>query len=248
MKHVHQESEESESGVSTFPQTLWTLVLEAARDGDDEKSQAALRQLCVLYREPIRAWLARHGTSPQEEEDLTQGFIQHLLESNRLRHVEHRQTKFRSFLIECLNRYTRGEWRKQQAARRGGGLEALDLIEQEPGILPDFDRELDLDFALTVHRRTLARLESERYGAEPGHTRFLALRCFIWGSDHTISYAEVGQRLQITLNHVKKAVFDLRRQYFDSFRVEVMHTVADAQGAEETRYLMTLIAGQGGIK
>src|SRR5690349_17536671 len=98
-----------EGGVVTFPATPWTLVLEAAR-GDEEKLRLALGRLCVLYREPIRSWLRRTGVAPGAVEDMTHQFIEHLLEGNRLKNVERRETKFRTFLIECLKRFVRGEW------------------------------------------------------------------------------------------------------------------------------------------
>ena len=95
------------------------LVWEAAR-GNEAQSAEALGQLCVLYREPIRSWLLRSGAHPDAVEDMTQQFIEHLLAGNRLQRVERRETKFRTFLIECLRRQVRGEWRKEMAAKRGG--------------------------------------------------------------------------------------------------------------------------------
>src|SRR5262249_44982805 len=156
---------------------------------------------------------------------LTQSFIAHLLEGNRLKNVEPRATKFRSYLLECLRRFVRGEWRKQTAAKRGGGVTSADLAECEIGATPQLEQLLDLDFARAVHHRALARLEAE-FAAEPKRSRLAELRLFIWGNDQSLSYAQAGQRLDLTPNHVKKAVFDLRRRYYHNFREEVLHTVA----------------------
>jgi DNA-directed RNA polymerase specialized sigma24 family protein len=226
---------------ASFPKTLWTLVMEAARE-EGEMSREALGRLCVIYREPLRSWLQRSGANPQQLEDLTQGFMEHLLEGHRLKHVERRETKFRTFLIECLKRFVRGEWRKGMAAKRGGGAELLDFDEQTFGFTPGTEKLLDLDFALAVHRQAMARLETKTYAAEPKRARFLELRRFIWGYDPEVSYGEVGQRLGMTANHVKKAVFEMRQEYYDSFRDEVHHIVAAGLVDEETRYLMTLVA------
>ena len=231
----------SEFRASAFPPTHWSVVLEAAR-GDEPHSGAALGRLCVIYREPVRAWLQRSGAAPDAVEDLTQRFIEHLLEGNRLKNVERRATKFRTYLIECLRRLVRGEWRREMAARRGGGAALAEFDEGALGIAPDLDSLLDRDFALAVHRQALTRLEAKRHDAAK-RARLAGLRRFIWGYDPDVSYAEIGGRLGMTANHVKKAVFDLRQDYYDAFREEVGHTVAPAQVNEETRYLMTLVAG-----
>jgi len=231
---------------SAFPQTLWTLVLEAAR-GEGEMWQEALGRLCVIYREPICSWLQRSGAHREQLEDLTHGFMEHLLEGHRLKHVERRESKFRTFLIECLRRFVRGEWRKQMAAKRGGGMELANVDDLALGLAPDLDKLLDLDFALAVHRQALVRLEQRKFATEPKRARFLELRRFIWGYDPDLSYGEVGQRLGMTPNHVKKAVFDLRHDYYDSFRDEVSEIVDTGWVDEETRYLMTLVAEHGKV-
>lgn len=231
--------------VVTFPPTPWTLVLEAAR-GDEEKLRQALGRLCVLYREPIRSWLRRTGVPPNAVEDLTQQFIEHLLEGNRLKNVERRETKFRTFLIECLKRFVRGEWRKEMAVKRGGGTQRDYLDEATLGLMPELEKVLDLEFARAVHLQALNRLGSARLEHEARRARFLELRRFIWGHDPDVSYAEVGVRLGMSPNHVKKAVFDLRQDYYDAFRAEVSRTVVPALVDEETRYLMTLAAGAEG--
>jgi hypothetical protein len=47
----------------------------------------------------------------------------------------------------------------------------------------------------------------------------------------------------MSANHVKKAVFDLRQEYYEVFRDEVSRLVRPHLIDEETRYLMTLLAG-----
>jgi len=145
------------SKLARFPNTHWTLVLEAAR-GEPGRSQKALGQLCVLYRDPIRSWLRRSGAAPDAVDDLTQCFIEYLLEGNRLKNVEQRETKFRTYLIECIRRLVRGEWRKAMAAKRGSGLAPVELDETAVGLTVDPERHVDQDFALAVHQRRLLEL------------------------------------------------------------------------------------------
>jgi DNA-directed RNA polymerase specialized sigma24 family protein len=147
-------------------------------------------------------------------DDLTQCFIEYLLEGNRLKNVEPRETKFRTYLIECIRRLVRGEWRKAMAAKRGSGLAPVELDETAVGLTVDLDRHVDQDFALAVHQRALDRLATGRFSGEPKRTRFHHLQPFILGYDPEISYAEIGSRLGMCANHVKKAVFDLRLEYY----------------------------------
>ena len=237
-----EESTDAGSKLARFPNTHWTLVLEAAR-GEPGRSQEALGQLCVLYREPIRSWLRRSGAAPDAVDDLTQCFIEYLLEGNRLKNVEQRETKFRTYLIECIRRLVRGEWRKTMAAKRGSGLVPVELDETAVGLTVDPERHMDQDFALAVHQRALDRLATGRFSGEPKRTRFQHLQPFILGYDPEISYAEIGSRLGMSANHVKKAVFDLRQEYYEVFRDEVSRLVRPDLIDEETRYLMTLLAG-----
>jgi DNA-directed RNA polymerase specialized sigma24 family protein len=225
---------------AAFPPTGWTIVLQAAR-GDELLAEQAMRQLCAVYCDPVRRWLLRTGRSAQQAEDLTQGFMEHLLEANRLEGFEKRNRKFRSFLLECLKRFMRGLWRKERAEKRGGDVEHVDIDESPVGIAAEMHRGLDLQFAVTMHGQAILALANGRYAAEPKRVRFEALRQFIW-SDDGPSYAEVGQVLGMTENHVKKAVFDLRQYYFEAFRQEAAQTVAPELLDEETRYLLTLLA------
>ncbi len=46
----------------------------------------------------------------------------------------------------------------------------------------------------------------------------------------------------MTANHVKKAVFDLRQDYYDAFREEILRIVVPSAVEAETRYLLSLVA------
>jgi len=129
------------------------------------------------------------------------------------------------------------------AAKRGSGLAPVELDETAVGLTVDPGRHVDQDFALAVHQRALDRLATGRFGGEPKRTRFQHLQPFILGYDPEISYAEIGSRLGMSANHVKKAVFDLRQEYYEVFRDEVSRLVRPDLIDEETRYLMTLLAG-----
>ena len=82
---------------SHFPATRPSLVEQAAH-GDPETAARAIRELCAIYHEPIRHWLARNLPQVRERDDAVQGFVEHLLQQNRFRNFQWGTAKFRSFL------------------------------------------------------------------------------------------------------------------------------------------------------
>lgn len=227
------------SGHAVFPETLWSLVSEAS-NGTGDKAEAALRELCGRYRDPIVRRLLGQGYG-QEAEDLANGFVEFLLERNRLESFARSEVKFRSFLLKCLKGFLRDEWRKRTAGKRGGGQVPGSIDEMEIGRVEELDKMLDRQFALTVHRRVMDTLAAE-HRKKNDLTRFDGLKPYVFGGDGSVSYADVGSSLSMTANHVKQAVLRLRGRYSDLFRAETMQTVARDEAEREMRYLVSLLA------
>jgi DNA-directed RNA polymerase specialized sigma24 family protein len=226
---------------SHFPATRPSLVQQAAH-GDAETAARAIRELCVLYRAPLRHWLARHLPQVRDHDDAAQGFVEFLLEQNRFRSYQPGAAKFRSFLIKCLKWYLRGEHRKAEAEKRGGGTEPVNLDDVEVGQVAETDQQLDRELALAIHRRVMSRLAKERYGAESKQARLQGLRPFLFGDTAGASQTEVATRLSMSVGAVSKALFDLRDAYFEFLRDEVMQITTPENLADEMRYLGTLLA------
>jgi len=222
-----------------FPRTtdsIWEKVRQAT-SGDAD----ALRTLCQIYHAPILAYLSRWRAGSDDAADLANGFIEFLLERNRLENYVRGEVKFRSFLLKCLKGFLRDEWRKLTADKRGQGERPASIEELELGREDELDKTLDRQFALAVHRRAMEQLEME-YAKKAESARFGELKQFVLGSDGTVSYAEVGARLEMTANHVKVTVLRLRGRYSEFFREEVLQTVARHEADSEMRYLITLLA------
>ena len=174
---------------SPFPRTtdsVWEKV-QSAKGGDAE----ALGKLCVIYHGPILACVSRRKPDHHEAEDLANGFIEFLLEKNRLENFVRGEVKFRSFLLKCLKGFLRDEWRKLTAAKRGGGEAPVPIDELQLGREEEIDKALDRQFALTVHRRAMEQLEAEQ-AKKSDSARFGELRQFVLGTDGTVSYGEIG--------------------------------------------------------
>jgi DNA-directed RNA polymerase specialized sigma24 family protein len=70
-------------GAASFHTTRWTIVMRAAQS-QVQAGPAALAELCRLYWYPIYVFARRRGHSPDDAQDLTQGFFLLLLEHRAL--------------------------------------------------------------------------------------------------------------------------------------------------------------------
>jgi RNA polymerase sigma-70 factor (ECF subfamily) len=218
---------------------LWSLVRAASQE-DAERAAAAMRQLCAMYREPIVARLRRHGRI-NDAEDLANGFVEYLLERNRLKSFVREKARFRSYLLACLEGFVRDEWRRQVAQKRGGGQAPASLDDVQVGQQEALDQYLDRQFARAVHHRVVAQLAAE-HAAKGQSDRFTGLKPYLLGADGALSYAELGRRLGLSESNVTVAILRMRRRYSDLFRGEVAQTVASDEVDAEMRYLITLLA------
>jgi RNA polymerase sigma-70 factor (ECF subfamily) len=228
-----------------FPQTLWTMVLQA-RSTDPEEASHALEQLCTRYHRAVHAWFQRsrpQWLSAARAEEWAQDFMVALHGRNLFARVEQRDSRFRSFLVTCLKNFFRDKLESEAAAKRGGHAVHVDLEETTIADMPqEMSAALDAELALAMHERVMQRM-AERWSAKGHRDRFEALAAHLLGLQGDASYPAIAQSLGLNANHVKKIVFDLREAYFDFFRDEVRDIVPDLTALdEEMRYLMGLLA------
>ena len=233
-----------------FPRTLWSMVLLAGEEGS-EPSREALATLCRAYWRPLYAFLRRQGKSPHDAEDLTQGFLAHLLENHRLSQVRKEKGKFRSFLLASLRNFLSDEWDKARAQKRGGAAQIISLDAQaaedsyrlEPVDTENPEKLFERRWALTLLERVLARLEAE-YAERGLQNRFLELQPFLLAEAETTTYLGAGNRLGISEGAVKMAVLRMRQRSRELFRAEIAATVATEEEVdEEVRHLSAVLAG-----
>jgi len=237
-------------GGAQFPPTLWSVVLRAKEAGSAE-AEEALAALCRAYWFPLYAYLRRQGKTPHDAEDLTQGFLLHLMEKDTLSRAHRERGKFRSFLLAALRYYLADEQAKQRAQKRGGGMtfipmdapEAEERCQSDLVVDADPAKVFDRRWATTLLERALNRLQAEYAG--PGRAeRFQELRVYLLGEPRTQSYVEVGKRLGLKEGAVKVAVLRLRQRFGELLRVEVASTVATpADVEEELRHLFSALSG-----
>jgi len=111
-----------------FATTLWTRVL-LARDANATGARTALAELCTSYWYPLYAYVRRAGRSPEDAQDLVQGFFERLLGNDWLAQVDRNKGRFRSFLLASLKHFVSNEWDKAGALKRGAGQRLISFYQ-----------------------------------------------------------------------------------------------------------------------
>ena len=222
------------------PPTNWSIIL-AAGSSDHHRASAALGRLCETYRQPIFHWLRASGLAHHEAEDAVQDLLEHLLRKQRLARVSPHGARFRTYLLAALRHRMEDRRRAQCAAKRGAGAQHVELVETSlPGPELAWDRELDRGFALAVHGRAL-KVVDIAWSNGGRQERFRGLEPFLLRSPEEGQYAKAGASLGLEARQIKRLVFDLREDYFNAFRAEVVQTVAPEELHGELAYLISLI-------
>ena len=216
MSASNQASKTPSEKSGSFPQTLWTMVLEAGGSSSAQSAEA-LARLCQIYWYPIYVYLRRHGTSSHDAEDLTQAFLARLCDKQRLGNLTRDKGKFRSYLLVALKHFVADEAAKASAKKRGGGetvisldaLEAEDRYAQEPADLMDPERAFERQWALTVLENT-NRCIAEEFAASGKQERFEQLQPYLLGDPADKTFADAAARFGMSEGGLKMAVSRLR--------------------------------------
>jgi RNA polymerase sigma-70 factor (ECF subfamily) len=158
----------TESNPTFFAATQWTLVSDAACGGETGAVEA-FGALFGTYWQPLYRYVRRLGRSPQDAEDLVQGFFAHLLEQNGLRLAERDRGRFRAFLLGSLKHYMANEWQRDHRLKRGGFSPHLSIdwkdaetgLSLEPEDTRSPDKLYDRDWAIALLDKVLDDLEAE---------------------------------------------------------------------------------------
>jgi RNA polymerase sigma factor (sigma-70 family) len=219
-------------------------------------AKAALAELCTLYWYPLYAFARRRGYSPDDAQDLTQGFFLHLFEHKALTHVDPLKGRFRSFLLASLQNYLSDEADRLRRLKRGGNVvvvpldtkSAEDRYQLEPSDLLTADRIFDARWAVTLLDEAMNRLR-RKYAAAGKTSMFETLKPFLdpANSGESFSYAQVASSLQVSIGSVKTLIHRLRKQYTYILREEVARTVSDPAEVDDEIHALcdALVAAEG---
>jgi DNA-directed RNA polymerase specialized sigma24 family protein len=237
------------AGAGAFNTTHWSVVL-AAQGGQDTEALTALEILCRAYWYPLYAFARRQGHSPEDAQDLTQGFFARLVERNYLTAVNPAKGRFRSFLLAAIKHFLADERDKASAQKRGGGrpLISLDAQQAEASYRLEPTHDLSPDklferrWALSLLSVVFVRLERD-YVAVGKRELFEVVQRFLSPGPDAADYGAAARKLNMNEGAVRMAVSRLRRRYAGLFREEVAHTVADPGEIEdEMRQLRRILS------
>ena len=240
-----------------FHTTRWTLVMVSAQN-QSQAGQAALAELCQIYWYPLYAFARRREHSPEDSQDLTQGFFLHLLEHRALTHVDRLKGKFRSFLLASFQNYVSVEAHRAQCLKRGGKQRFVSLDREgaenryrlEPADYLSPEKIFDARWAMTLLDHAMTKLGGD-YRSLGKETVFETLKEFV-GIGETkdpVSYDIAAKALNVGVGTVKTWIHRLRSRYIEIVREEVARTVSDpAEINNEIHALCdALVAAEGRI-
>jgi len=249
MSSSQPERESKISSTGTFPTTHWSAVICAGQNTSPQATEA-LEVLCRTYWYPLYVHVRRRGYDAQEAQDLTQEFFLRLLTNAYLSHADRSKGKFRSYLLVALNHFLTDDWRRAQAAKRGGGQTLIsldaDAAETRYALEPSSDltpeKIYERCWALTLLDQAMVKLKEECSVAGKG-PQFDQLGAFLTSEAAESERAAAGAQLGMTAGAVAVAIHRLRQRYRELVQEAVAHVVASPGEVEdEIRWLFSVAA------
>ena len=207
-----------------------------------------MEELCRTYWYPLYAYVRRRGHPVEEAQDLTQEFFARLIEKRWIADADSGKGRFRTFLLTALNHFLAKEWRRSQAAKRGGGQALISLDDtaearyaQEPASHLTAEKIYERRWALSLFDRALGRLR-EQYASAGKAALYDRLQKFLSAEAADGEYARSGAELEMSTGAVAAAVHRMRQHYRELVRAEVAQTVeTPAEVEDEVRSLLAAL-------
>lgn len=216
---------------------------------DSPAAAQALDRLCSTYWWPLYSFVRRQGHSPEDSQDLVQGFFARLLERRDLEAVREEKGRLRSYLLASLKNFVANARQRAGTIKRGQGralmsldeLRARELGEVEPADTSSADRIYERRWAATLLEDVVARLEREYRDADHS-VLFERLRQMLSDEADRPSQAMVAAELGMTENAVAQAFHRFRQRYRAVLREAIADTVAMPGDIEdELRHLVAVL-------
>lgn len=224
--------------MARFPTTRVSAVLDAG-SGDAETRRGAWEVLAAAYYKPVYKHVrVRWRRSVEDAEDLTQAFFAKAVEKDFFRTYDPDETRFRTFVRVCLDRFVSDQDKAARRLKRGGGARTLSLdlegaeLELEragPSAFeaPDavFDREWSrslLGLGVDAFRERCAR---------EGRDELFDVfeRYDLQGPEERPTYAELGRALGVPATTVTNRLATARRR----FRAVVLEKLRELTASDE---------------
>jgi len=254
---VRLDQNSSAGDTKRFQTTRWSVVLVSAHS-QASGSKQAFAALCKLYWYPLYGFIRHRGHSPEDAEDLVQGFFLHLVEHKTLSRVDRSKGKFRSFLLASLQKFLSDEADRARCLKRGGKAEfvyldlegAEDRYQLESADTQSPEKIFDARWAMGLIGEAMNRLSHE-YVTQGKAATFQALRAFLdpINTKSLPSYEEAAAQLEVSVGALKTLIHRLRKQYTAFVREEISRTVSDTADVDSEIHQLckALIEAEGRI-
>ncbi len=222
-----------------FNSTHWSLVLAAGLEQHPRRSEG-WEHLAREYWYPLYVFARRSGYAPDAAADLTQGFFEDLLQSERISRADPARGRFRSFLLTSFKNHLLMERRAMTAHKRGGHTSVISLDADtaedrylvEPVNESNPEELFDRRWVFDLLDRALDRLTIE-FSKSPRADLFARLQSSLIGDRAGGSYSEIAREFTMTEGAVKAAVHRLRQKFRSLLREEIAVTVGSSSEIEE---------------
>jgi len=233
-----------------FRTTRWTMVLTAA-DLNGPEGEEALAQLCQEYWLPLYSFIRRKGHSPEETQDLIQGFFEQLVSKHYLNMADRERGKFRTFLLSAVCHFLSNQAKAQRREKRGGkyvfvsleGQAAEEVYLDEPVDRHTPESIFERQWALAVLQKAMTALRRD-YTQAGKTTLFETAYPFLTEPTAAPPLSDVAGKLGLTEPALRVAIHRMRRNYGNLIRREIAETVMDPSEVEgEVRHLRQALEG-----
>ena len=216
-----------------FRTTRWTVVLRAAVE-DPAGRRPAFADLYELYQRPLYVVARARGFSHDDAVDALQEFFCTLLDGRVLAEADQRRGPFRSFLLTVWRRFLTDQYRRDAAAKRGGGntisitvlpdavFETMPRHAREEEGSSVFDREWAEALLNSTRQNVLAS-----YDERGRKTLAEALLPLLTVSMDALKCEELANQLDLSTTAIKVALHRLRARFGQALREAVLQTVDD---------------------
>ncbi len=199
--------------------------------GQDSTGRAAFEELCQAYWRPLYAFLRRKGRSPQDAEDVIQGFFVWFMERGLAERADPKRGRFRNFLLAALRQFEARQFQYQSAEKRSPERPtvSLDFGDGEANY-PSYGTDdktpemlFEQTWAASVLDRAMAALRDDMSAAGKERLFDCLRRMMTDGRDSTTKQA--AQQLGMSEGAVRVAVHRMKRRFAKKVRAVVAETV-----------------------
>ena len=235
--------------MTQFETTRWGII-RRAKLPEIEACRDAYTHLCSTYWRPLYAFARLKGLSPEDARDLTQDFLAGMWERRALQQADATRGRFRTFLLTAMENRIKDEWKRRSTLKRhpDGVVISIDARDAEgryleaafQGLTPE---ELyEQEWVTALLETALNSLRAE-FVASGKSEQFEALAPYLTYDGDAVPYAEVSDRLGVSVSAVTTAVHRLRERYFSEIRKHVADTVdSEEEYQDEVRYLLAIFS------